>query len=62
MRRITYAKSQNSVALSAEDWALLELLLKSITSEQDKDGEGPVTFIQFLYAPNTTEVKLVFMD
>ena len=62
MKKITYVKSRNSDALSAEDWVTLERLLRSIISEQDKDGEDPVTFMQFHYAPNTIEVRLVFMD
>ena len=62
MKKIIYLKSQNSAALCAEDWALLEHLLKFTISERDRGGEDPVTFMQFLYAPNTIEVKLVFMD
>lgn len=62
MRKIIYVKSQNSGALSAEDWDLLEHLLRFTTLGRGKAGEDPVTFIHFLYAPNTIEVKLEFMD
>ncbi len=62
MRRITYTKSQNSGVLSVEDWVTLERLLKYTISALDKAGEEPVTFIQFRYAPSTTEVTLEFTD
>jgi hypothetical protein len=62
MKRITYAKSQKSDALSAEDWDILERLLRSTISVLGKEENGPVTFIHFRYAPNTIEVELAFTD
>lgn len=62
MRKIIYEKSQNSGALCAEDWVILERLLRSITSDLIKDGVEPVTFIHFRYAPSITEVTLEFTD
>ena len=62
MRKIIYQKSHPSVALSVEDWGMLEHLLKYTISELDGDGDDQVTFIQFRYAPNTIEVELAFMD
>ena len=62
MKRITYVTSQNSGALSAEDWGFLEHLLRYTISALDGDGEDQVTFIHFRYAPNTIEVELAFMD
>jgi hypothetical protein len=62
MRKITYIKSHPSGALSVEDWVTLERLLKFTTSELVKGGEDPITFIQFRYASNITEVTLEFTD
>jgi len=62
MSRITYVKSQNSGVLSAEDWVILERLLKYTISALVKDGGEPVTFIHFHYAPSITEVTLEFTD
>lgn len=62
MRKITYIKSHPSGVLSAEDWATLERLLKFTTLELAKDGEDPITFIQFRSVSSITEVTLEFMD
>ena len=62
MKKITYIKSHPSGALSVEDWATLEHLLKSTISGLVKAGEDPITFIQFRSAPSITEVELAFMD
>lgn len=47
---------------SVEDWVFLTRLLKYITSGLVKDGEDPVTLMQFRYAQNIIEVELEFMD
>lgn len=62
MKKITYSNSQNSGALSAEDWVLLVRLLKFITSDQDKGGAGQAITIRFHFAPSTTEAILEFTD
>ena len=54
--------SQNSVALYAEDWDILEHLLKYTTSAPDKAGAAVVITMQYHSAPNTIEAKLEFMD
>ena len=62
MKNGIYHLSANSVALYAEDWATLERLLKSTTSEPDRAGAAVVITMQYHFAQNTIEAKLEFMD
>ena len=62
MRSSICHESQNSVALYAEDWDSMELLLKSITSAPDRDGAAVVITMRFPSAPSTIEARLEFMD
>jgi len=62
MRSSICHESQNLVVLSASDWDTLELLLKSITSAPDRVGAEVAITIRYLFAQNTIEARLEFMD
>ena len=62
MKKSTYLKSQNSVALSVADLAFWERLLKYTTCGQDRAGAVVPIIQQFRSAQNTTVEKRVSTD